>query len=560
MKNMKKKLIAPLLALTLALLTSCGPGAAEGESSHASGSGAPAESLDPIAITVAGIIPIAWNDYPDNAQAKYIRDHFGITIEVVDISERKEAMMASGDLPDIFIIESNECDPLIESGFILPLDDLVSEYGPHIFPNKDVLDYQRGALGDGEHIYGLTKFYIEGTDGSLWTQQWGLNVDWERYAQLGYPEVKADVDSIYQVMADMVGLSPTTEDGLPVYALAYPTIEMRGQSLYGSSPLGYYSSNNFTGVNCWTGEVSLLYTDPDSFLWQFNHMYWKLNQNGLLDPDSFLMDYDADSLKAVNGQYVATLYHDITGNATQLKASEGVAGGFQYLPLEGSCAWTGADFTYGNRNLRCISSTAKNPERIMQLLDWAYTPEGARLIHSGAEGETWSYENGVPTLTDAACDAYRQMDGRYYDMGLAFAWNGAYSGDAEDGYNVNLFSELDYLQRNETALQKSVREHYGMTMKEKVDQMIADGKVCTQGSVDMRVINALGTLPDDLNRILNEVDAAMNEGMVQCVLAQDEETYFATRDSLISQINGMGMDRVNEWFMTNYNTLLESYQ
>lgn len=90
--------------------------------------------------------------------------------------------------------------------------------------------------------------------------------------------------------------------------------------------------------------------------------------------------------------------------------------------------------------------------------------------------------------------------------------------------------------------------------------MVEAGKLCTQGAVDMRVINALDTLPDDLNRIPNEVDAVMNDGMVQCVLAEDEETYFATRDALIAQITSMDMDQVNEWFVTNYNKLLESYQ
>lgn len=567
MKQNKRRFIALFLTLVMVLFTlaACGSKSetkdnVDSKNTNDSKDMDDNSELEPITITVAGVIPNQWNDYPDNAQAKYIREKFGITIEVIDISERKEALMASGDLPDVFIIESDEVASLVDSGFILPLDDLLAEYGTHIFPSEDIMDYQREELFDGEHIYGLTQFYVEGLEGSLLTQTWGLNVDWERYAELGYPEVKADVDSIYQVLVDMVALNPTTEDGLPVYAIAYPTIEMRGRSLYGSSPLGYYSSNNFTGINCWNGELSLLYTDPNSFLWQFEHMYWKLNQDGLLDPDSFLMDFDSDSLKAVNGQYVATLYHDITGNATRNKAAEGIAGGFQYIPMEGSCVWTGADFTYGTRNLRCISANAEHPERIMQLLDWAYTPEGARIINSGIEGETWNYEDGVPVLTDEACEAYQQMDERYYETGLAFRWNGGYRGDAEDGYNVNLFSEMDYLQKNETALEKSVKDHYGMSMVEKVEQMIDDGKLCTQGTADMRVVNALGTLPDDLQRILNEVDVTMNEGLVQCVMAEDEETFFAMRDDLIAKIKDMGMDQVNDWFVENYNELTEKYK
>ena len=73
MKGMKRTFIASLLAL--AMLASCGSHSTVEESSKVSDSGSSASSeakeLDPITITVAQqIIPITWNDYPDNSQAK----------------------------------------------------------------------------------------------------------------------------------------------------------------------------------------------------------------------------------------------------------------------------------------------------------------------------------------------------------------------------------------------------------------------------------------------------------------------------------------------------------
>ncbi len=549
---MKKTLIALMLVLVM-VMTAMPFATAEDT------------AKEPITITMAGVLPMEWNDYPDNAQAKFIKENFGITIEIIDISERKEAMMASGDLPDVFIIESNELPPLIESGFILPLDDLFEEYGKDIVPEVDgMMDYLRGAMGDGEHIYAITGFGLPAGEldlsGSLWTQNWGLNVDWERYKELGCPEVGAGVDAIYDILVQLVNVKTTTDEGLPVYAIAYPTIEMRGRSLYACGPLGLYSANNFIGINCWDGSLSLLYTDPESCMWQFEHMYWKLNQDGLLDPDSFMMDFDSDSLKAVNGQYVSTLYHDITGNATKLKASEGVAGGFQYIPTEDSCIWAGGDGLYGGRNCRCIATSCKYPERVVELFNWAYNPENGRIRHSGFEGQTWNYVDGVPTLTDEACEAYAQMNEDYYNLGLAFGWNGGRGEKCADGYAQDLFSEIDYLSRNMTALEKDVQAQYGMSMVERVAKMYEDGKVTSQALVNFRVINNLQTLPTDLQRILNEVDATLNEGMVQCVMAPDEDTFFATRDALIAQVTEMGMDQVNDWFVTNYNELMAQYK
>ena len=145
MRKSIKKIWAVALAATMTVgLAACGNDS-QGESSKAeqqesmassgesmengdAGNAGETQDREPITITVATILPQQWNDYPDNSVAKYIYDKFGITIEVVDISERKEALMASGDLPDIFIIEANEVVPLIESGFILPLDDLIEKY------------------------------------------------------------------------------------------------------------------------------------------------------------------------------------------------------------------------------------------------------------------------------------------------------------------------------------------------------------------------------------------------------------------------------------------------
>lgn len=522
---------------------------------------------EPITITVSTILPERWNDYPDNSVAKYIRDKFGITIEVVDISERKEALLASGDLPDIFIIEANEVVPLIESGFILPLDDLIEKYGaaPYLFPPtkiEEIMDFQRENIFHSDHIYGIMGYSEPQPDSSLGTQQWGLNVDWERYAEVGYPEIEADVDQIYQLLVDMVNVKPTTDDGLPVYAIAYPTIEMRGQSLYHTYSLGYYPVTSYMAVDCKTQEFNMLYTDPESPNWQYNHMYWKLNQDGLLDPDSFLQDFDSDSLKAVNGQYVSTLYHDITGNATAMKATNGIAGGFQMLALKGCTTdSTFAEAEYnmglGIGNLRCISAKTKYPDRIMEFMTWLFSPEGGRIVTTGVEGETWNYVDGVPTLTEEACQAYMEMNDFYYDSGIGFGWNGS-GGGSPDGHRTNLFDEQSFRLKYASAMEKDVAEHFGMTMTEKIYKMHDSGELYDHDFLYASGVAAANTLPDDLQVKLNAIEALMNEEMAACVLAKDEETYFQMRDALIEKVKEMGMDEINEWYVSTYNAAKEA--
>ncbi len=578
MRKSIKKIWAVALAATMTVgLAACGNDS-QGESSKAeqqesmassgesmengdAGNAGETQDREPITITVATILPQQWNDYPDNSVAKYIYDKFGITIEVVDISERKEALMASGDLPDIFIIEANEVVPLIESGFILPLDDLIEKYNAaqYLFPPtkiEEVMDFQRREVFHSDQIYGIMGYSEAGPDASLGTQQWGLNVDWERYAEVGYPELNADVDEVYQLLVDMVAVKPATDDGLPVYAIAYPTIEMRGQSLYHTYSLGYYPLTPYMAVDCKTEEMIALYTDPESPNWQYNHMYWKLNQDGLLDPDSFLQDFDSDSLKAVNGQYVSTLYHDITGNATAQKAVNGVAGGFQMLPLKGCTTDMTFEESEANKglgigNLRCISSKTKYPDRIMEFMTWLFSPEGGRIVTSGLEGETWNYVDGVPTLTEEACIAHQEMNDFYYDSGIGFGWNGS-GGGSPDGYCTNLFDEQSFLLKYASAMEKDVAAHYGMSMMEKIMKMHENGELYDHDFLYAPAQAAANTLPTDLQMILNEVDVVMDEGMMACVLAKDEATYFKMRDDLIAKVTEMGMDKVNEWYLTTY--------
>ena len=541
----------------------------DGESAGSESVGGEEADREPITLKVATIVSMSWNDYPDNSVAKYIRDKFGITFEVVDISDRKDALMASGDLPDIFIIESEEVLPLIESGFILPLDELIEKHdaAQWFFPPskiEETMEFQRENVFKSDHIYGIMGYDYGGLGASLGTQQWGLNVDWERYAELGYPELDADADQVYQLLVDMVKLKPTTDNGLPVYAIAYPTIEMRGQSLYSAHSLGYYPITEYACVNCKTQEMSMLYTDPESCIWQYNHMYWKLNQDGLLDPDSFGQDFDSNSLKAVNGQYVATLYHDITGNATATKAAEGVAGGFQFIPLKG-CTVDGTleiseeNLGKGVGNLRCISSKTKYADRIMEFMKWWYTPEGSRILTTGVEGETWNYVDGVPTLTEEAKIAHQEMNDFYFSSGDRFGWNGGTGEPSPDGYSVNLFDEQSYLLEYASAMEKDVAAHYGMSMTEKVIQMHDNGELYDHDFLSGNATAAVNTLPDDLQRILNEVNVVMNEEMASCVTeAKDEETYFKMRDDLIAKVTAMGMDKVNEWFLATYEAALNA--
>lgn len=139
--------------------------------------------------------------------------------------------------------------------------------------------------------------------------------------------------------------------------------------------------------------------DADSYYLKCLKLYFDANQMGLMDPDSISQKYEDAVSKMKDG---ATLFSwfpwmDNIYN-TQERQAEGK--GFKLIPFKQQKIYSIGYYPFGGNRLIAIGAKAKYPARIMQFVNWMYSPEGFQTIKSGPKGLTWDIDKkGKPYLT-----------------------------------------------------------------------------------------------------------------------------------------------------------------
>jgi len=129
-------------------------------------------------------------------------------------------------------------------------------------------------------------------------------------------------------------------------------------------------------------------------------------QNGLIDPDFAITSRELQDARMTNhelgtvhswagsglGAYLNLMKDDPEFKLVGVQPPSLRKG--EISPL----AQTGSQFvpTY----IAAVTTSAKEPEKIVSWLDFAYGPEGHMLFNFGVEGLTYEMKNGYPTYTD----------------------------------------------------------------------------------------------------------------------------------------------------------------
>lgn len=210
---------------------------------------------------------------------------------------------ASGDLPDVvysgvqpqfrsFILEQSSI------GNIVPLNDLVEEYGPNVASVlSDRPDIRRMlTLPDG-NIYSLFSAIEE--EHYNWVDSHFINHEWLDRVGMDMPTT---IDELYEVLLafktqDANG-NGDPNDEIPMSTRETGWAGCRIDSFFGAFGIHDSEDNNHIGVE--NGKVFITATDDRyrTALEFFNKLY----EDGLLDPESFTQSTGQLRAKAQNGQ------------------------------------------------------------------------------------------------------------------------------------------------------------------------------------------------------------------------------------------------------------------
>lgn len=392
------------------------------------------------------------------------------------------------------------------------------------------------------------------------------SVRWDLYGQIGYPEIKT-LEDLLPVLQQMQEAAGESDSGKKVYALSLFK-DWDGDMMHNAVALtalyGYYT-NGFVLYNSVTEDIQSAIDNDSPYIRGLRFLY-QANQLGLVDPESTTQNFDTVSAKYTDGAVIYSLWPWLgTGYYNTVEhVNEGK--GFASATLQ-----DGEYLCFGNSPdgdasyAVMVGSKAKDPQRMVDFIDWLYSAEGIMMSTSqtggagGPQGLTWENQDGKPVFTNFGRQVLveKKLDtpvpeewgtGTWKDgiSALNYPAVGITDADPETGIDYNFARWDDYARLTETALTKDWSEHNeGARVPIKYFQ--------EKGLIN--VFPAVYFVNEDYSMDLSAVKEQCKQILIQyswqMVFAKDEAEF----DSLLKEMQetaiGLGYEEVFEFDKTN---------
>lgn len=338
-------------------------------------------------------VHIDWNNIPDT-----------------DYLEKKNLLLASGDLPDAFYNSQFSDYELItygEDGTIIPLEDLIDQYAPNL---KKLLeerpDIKAAITAPNGHIYGLPTW----EENELGTNPFFhvINKGWLDKLGLKFPET---LDEYTNALVAFKTKDPNGNGKADEIPLSFMHMQwcMDIAGLFGAFGL----PDNLEHRIVRDGKVIFTATQPEykEALKYFNEKWYK---QGLIDPESFTQD--APQYLAKGKTADETLGSYVWWEIEEVVGTDRAKDYALVPPLTGPTGKKTIGRGNGGgpgRNAFVITSENENPEVTMRWIDQQYEPYMAAQIHWGPIGVIYEKDaNGklvnLPLAEGVSMGEFRQ--------------------------------------------------------------------------------------------------------------------------------------------------------
>lgn len=499
-----------------------------------------------------------------NDFVKRMQDELGVTIQVKKLTnEQRDLYLASGKADvDILRCPSGKENQVVKSGNAVAFDSYLEEFGPNILKQEDSNNLVRELLsnGTGELYFKRVQIGPEMVGKELWN---GYVVRWDLYKELGYPKMNNDDDYI-AVLEEMVKMHPKTETGEKVYAMGIDN-DSGLWSWVSQFEANDGVSNVMKGlyVDLETGQTFNKYTDDRAPFWRSMAFFNKLNQKGLLDPDSFTMTGETRKEKATKGIYVGgARTWDVSRyyKATKKEDPSTLKGFMSVFPdTGGMSAWYGASpITGWEYNSFYVPKSSKNIEAAIKVIDYFYSPQKLREFYSGVQGVHWDYVGGIPVALDYAIELKKENGDEWKRFGIGssnrlhnFAGLSGY-GNYEDGYPFNLFESEELRAAALNPLNADYSNYYGVSYPSQVHVKQVESGIAIDRAKDPKdLFMVLSDVPADMLRI----DAKLKDFLISSIpimLSVSEDEFDNEKSNIIEQLRKSGADELYDWAEKEY--------
>lgn len=310
-------------------------------------------------------VAIKWKNIPDT-----------------DYQEKKNLLLASGDLPDAFYgAQFTDYDLVTygENGTLVPLEDLIDKYAPNL---KKVLDkrpeMKSGITAPDGHIYGLPIAEEMGIGDTPFFPS--INKKWLDKLGLQMPKTLDEYTEVLRAFKNQDPNGNGKKDEIPLSFM----------HLWWCADIGDFfaafgQADNLDHRVVRDGKVIFTADKPEfKEALEYFHQWYK---EGLIDPESFTQD--APQYLAKGKTKEETLGSYIWWETEEVVGPERAGNYVLMPPLEGPHGdklvgrSNGSEFA---RNAFVITKNNKNPEITMRWIDQQYEPKMAAQIHWGPIG------------------------------------------------------------------------------------------------------------------------------------------------------------------------------
>ncbi len=507
--------------------------------------------------------------------AKILKDKFNMKLNIIasniDGGAGKFAtLMAAGNLGDLVIFGSDGQDfkNAIKGNLILDWNKngLLDKYGKDIIKYAPMsIEKSKTKYGNGTAVYASSGF-VGSNDGGPAdgaALNYGPYMRWDLYKKLGSPEMNT-MEDLLNVLKKMQELEPKNAAGKPAYAFSMWSDWDGGEKM--NSAAWNASFINGGIVQYWhtleitTNTAKDILDETGGYMQQLKVLY-KANQMGLVDPDSLTQKYTDAQNKYKDGRVLFSYFSWL--GKPEYNTTENVSNGkgFMLVPLKTEKCYAQGMNPYGNSDaLWSIGSKSEHPERIMEVINWLYSPDGVMTLWNGPKGLTWDIKDGKPYVTDFGMKAFENRA----DTDVPAEFGG---GKYEDGVCKLEVSTLNYNSINPETDEPYMYSLWPSYLKVKTDPVLEDWRKAMGGVLtDKEYLvknNMVAVAPSDYipgeKKVLDskldqkrvQVGQVIQQNSWKMVFAKNDAEFESLKNDMIKKAKGLGYDELVKWYMDN---------
>ncbi|MGL1894346.1 MAG: extracellular solute-binding protein [Spirochaetaceae bacterium] len=345
---------------------------------------------DPVTLKIAVEKHTLHGNFSEMTFFKEYQEKTGVQIEWTEIPQANHAekinlLLASGDLPDIFLNGRGLTDSHIvkygPSGAFIPLEDLIEQYAPNISAFfKKYPDVKSSVTAPDGHIYALPAVdeftEKENRDNMFINKKW--------LDKLGL-EVPKTIQEFYEALK------------------AFKEEDPNGNGKADEIPWSYLANNAVLGNNSFFGAYGVI-DDVDNHLMVKNgkplfvpaseeykeglKFLQKIYSEGLLDQETYTQSRKEFISKGKTADTTLGVF-SIWLDENMVGAEKAKSDYVMLPPLDGpgdETYWAWSPWVFTGRNRFIITSANKNPEISIRWADWLFTEDGSWQAMKGTYG------------------------------------------------------------------------------------------------------------------------------------------------------------------------------